>query len=236
METVNLISDIKKLSSNSVSIWGIQVSKNNFNVENLFNILSKKEQTKANNLKNKNQAQVSILARGGLRVLLGAYEDCNPKNINFSITNDGKPFLENSKTSFNISHSSDWIILAFCKDHSLGVDLEEIRDINFLNISTRFFNLEEQNFVKNSSNPKRVFFDLWSRKEAIIKANGKRLLREIVKTNIPIIENEIPEKFVVGKWFVYKVEAGSSYSAALAIDAEVNNHPCCDFGSLKWQS
>ena len=83
METVNLISDIKKLSSNSVSIWGIQVSKNNFNVENLFNILSKKEQAKANNLKNKNQAQVSILARGGLRVLLGAYEDCNPKNIIF---------------------------------------------------------------------------------------------------------------------------------------------------------
>ena len=157
METVNLISDIKKLSSNSVSIWGIQVSKNNFNVENLFNILSKKEQAKANNLKNKNQAQVSILARGGLRVLLGAYEDCNPKNINFSITNDGKPFLENSKTSFNISHSSDWIILAFCKDHSLGVDLEEIRDVNFLNISTRFFNLEEQNFVKNSSNQKEYF-------------------------------------------------------------------------------
>ena len=49
METVNLISDIKNLSSNSVSIWGIQVSKNNFNVENLFNILSKKEQAKANN-------------------------------------------------------------------------------------------------------------------------------------------------------------------------------------------
>ena len=70
METVNLISDIKKLSSNSVSIWGIQVSKNNFNVENLFNILSKKEQAKANNLKNKNQAQVSILARR-VKVLLG---------------------------------------------------------------------------------------------------------------------------------------------------------------------
>ena len=77
---------------------------------------------------------------------------------------------------------------------------------------------------------------IYGHTEAIIKANGKKLLREIVETNIPIIENEIPEKFVVGKWFVYKVEAGSSYSAALAIDAEVNNHPCYDFGSLKWQS
>ena len=197
METVNLISDIKKLSSNSVSIWGIQVSKNNFNVENLFNILSKKEQAKANNLKNKNQAQVSILARGGLRVLLGAYEDCNPKNINFSITNDGKPFLENSKTSFNISHSSDWIILAFCKEHSLGVDLEEIRDVNFLNISTRFFNLEEQNFVKNSSNPKRVFFDLWSRKEAIIKANGKRLLEKLLKQIFQLLKMKFQKNLLL---------------------------------------
>ena len=75
----------------------------------------KKNRLKQIIFKNKNQAQVSILARGGLRVLLGVYEDCNPKNINFSTTNDGKPFLENSKTSFNISHSSDWIILAFAK-------------------------------------------------------------------------------------------------------------------------
>ena len=63
METVNLISDIKKLSSNSVSIWGIQVSKNNFNVENLFNILSKKEQAKANNLKNKTSPSIYISKR-----------------------------------------------------------------------------------------------------------------------------------------------------------------------------
>tara|TARA_B100002019_G_scaffold291585_1_gene312166 strand:+ start:266 stop:976 length:711 start_codon:yes stop_codon:yes gene_type:complete len=236
MQSIDLISDIKKLSSNCISIWGVQVSKNEANVKSLFNILSSNEQLKASKFKNKNQAQASVLARGALRVLLGAYENCSPKDINFSRTNDGKPFLKNSNTSFNISHSSDWVILAFCKNYSIGVDLEELRDVNFLNISKRFFNKEEQIFLKNSSNPKRTFFDLWSRKEAIIKANGNRLLSEISNTNIPIIENEIPEKFVVDKWFVYKVEAGSNYSAALAIDAEVNDHPCYDFGSLKWQS
>ena len=127
MELVSSIKDVKKLSNNSISIWGIQVSKYSKNIDNIYKILSKNEQSKANNFKDKNHARASVLARWALRILLGAYENSNPEELNFSKTKDGKPFLPNSRINFNISHSSDWIILAFCKDHSIGVDLEAIR-------------------------------------------------------------------------------------------------------------
>ena len=143
--------------------------------------------------------------------------------------------MPNSRINFNISHSSDWIILAFCKDHSIGVDLEAIRDIDFLRISKRYFNQEEQIFLINSEDPKRLFFDLWSRKEAIIKAKGKRLLTEIKKTNISFVNNKIPLKCKIDDWFVYSGKAGSHYSAALAVNAEIDHHPCYDFRSLQWQ-
>ena len=235
MELVSSIKDVKKLSNNSISIWGIQVSKYSKNIDNIYNILSINEQLKANNLKNKNHARASVLARGALRILLGAYENSAPEGLNFSKTKDGKPFLPNSRINFNISHSSDWIILAFCKDHSIGVDLEAIRDIDFLRISKRYFNQEEQIFLINSDDPKRLFFDLWSRKEAIIKAKGKRLLTEIKKTNISFVDNKIPLKCKIDDWFVYSVKAGSHYSAALAVNAEIDHHPCYDFRSLLWQ-
>ena len=87
----------------------------------------------------------------------------------------------------------------------------------------------------NSEDPKRLFFDLWSRKEAIIKAKGKRLLTEIKKTNISFVNNKIPLKCKIDDWFVYSVKAGSHYSAALAVNAEIDHHPCYDFRSLQWQ-
>ena len=106
---------------------------------------------------------------------------------------------------------------------------------DFLRISKRYFNQEEQIFLINSEDPKRLFFDLWSRKEAIIKAKGKRLLTEIKKTNISFVDNKIPLKCKIDDWFVYSVKAGSHYSAALAVNAEIDHHPCYDFRSLLWQ-
>ena len=54
--------------------------------------------------------------------------------------------------------SSDWIILAFCKDHSVGVDLEAIRDIDFLRISKRHFS-QGANFLIIQKT-RKTFFDL----------------------------------------------------------------------------
>ena len=81
--------------------------------------------------------------------------------------------MPNSRINFNISHSSDWIILAFCKDHSIGVDLEAIRDIDFLRISKRYFNQEEQIFLINSDDPKRLFLIYGLVRKQLLKLKEK---------------------------------------------------------------
>ena len=65
--------------------------------------------------------------------------------------------------------------------------------------------------------------------------NFKHISNVIKKTNISFVNNKIPLKCKIDDWFVYSVKAGSHYSAALAVNAEIDHHPCYDFRSLQWQ-
>lgn len=227
---------IENLSLETIAVWGIQVSEYSKDIKSLNSILCDSEKEKANSL-NPHQKNVSILARGALRVLSAAYLNAKPKEILFSRKVSGKPFLKDNSLAFNISHSADWIILAFGMSCNIGVDLEFLReDINYKKISKRFFSYEEQSALENSDNPIRLFFDLWAHKEAIIKANGDRLLSSIKATQIPIINMEIDSTSKINQWQTHKIEAGSKYSAALAVDSFIANLPCYDFGGLEWEN
>ncbi|MEQ6356263.1 4'-phosphopantetheinyl transferase superfamily protein [Lysinibacillus sp. M3] len=85
----------------------------------------------------------------------------------------GKPYLKNnSDFHFNISHSGKWIVCAVGST-SLGVDIEEIKEID-LGI-TKFFSEWENNYIHDGNDIEKWerFFDIWTLKESYIKAVGK---------------------------------------------------------------
>ena len=49
---------------------------------------------------------------------------------------DSKPFLKNRELQFSLSHSGNYIVLAFSKNNC-GVDIEKIKNRNFKSISER---------------------------------------------------------------------------------------------------
>ena len=96
--------------------------------------------------------------------------------IHFNYNEFGKPYLSNSKMAdFNYSHSGSYVMLAISPEHPIGCDIEQIdRTVDVANICEQFFSPAEVRAFKAypPQEQHQIFFNLWSRKEAFIKAHG----------------------------------------------------------------
>jgi 4'-phosphopantetheinyl transferase len=97
----------------------------------------------------------------------------------------GKPALHPSCAvdglRFNISHTRGMVVCALARNDELGVDVEAAdRRTNF-RIADRFFAPEEARLVLAAAPEERarLFFRLWTLKEAFIKATGEGLRRPL---------------------------------------------------------
>jgi 4'-phosphopantetheinyl transferase len=83
----------------------------------------------------------------------------------------GKPFLKNyPDIYFNLSHSEKYVACAV-SDSPVGVDIEYINDID-LNVAENYFFKSEYEYILNSTDQKKAFFQLWVLKESYMKMTG----------------------------------------------------------------
>jgi len=83
-------------------------------------------------------------------------------------TGQGKPWCD-ALPGFSISHSAELVACALSTEGPVGLDVEQVRPIE----PTRFartFNPDEQAWIGDS---RTRFFELWTRKEAVIKVSGE---------------------------------------------------------------
>ena len=115
-----------------------------------------------------------VYARGLLRMLAGRYTGQPPGQVRFTKDANGKPVLAgDTGWHINVSHSGNWILLAIGKT-DLGVDVEEMQpQFAFSDILPTSFSPAEQAYVSAGADSRRRFYQLWTRKEALIKATGK---------------------------------------------------------------
>jgi 4'-phosphopantetheinyl transferase len=96
--------------------------------------------------------------------------------ISYKYNEYGKPFLEYGQSfNFNISHSGNWIVSALSLNE-VGIDIEQIKIVDF-RIAKRFFSKLEYMDLNNKSENNKLdyFYDLWTLKESYIKYLGKGL-------------------------------------------------------------
>jgi 4'-phosphopantetheinyl transferase len=118
-----------------------------------------------------------IVAHGALRMVLGLYLSVDPQSLEFRNGPMGKPALVQtfSDLRFNLSHSGDLALIAITRGRDVGVDVEFVeRDIDFDPIVEQYFDPTEAWDLRTAPPQERVsrFFDLWTRKEACLKAEG----------------------------------------------------------------
>ena len=89
---------------------------------------------------------------------------------------NGRPMLEGGEFAFNLSHSETRAVLGVSRDkrlkQCLGVDLEWVnRRVDRQALAKRFFTQRESELVLADPGSGR-FFQIWTRKEAVLKTNG----------------------------------------------------------------
>jgi 4'-phosphopantetheinyl transferase len=118
-----------------------------------------------------------VTGRRSLRFLLSKYLAASPTEILIVSEKGQKPFVKNPDFSvrFNISHSGQWVVVALAK-HELGIDIEKVDSaFDYSNLIREHFSVAEQQFVSHAEVPVDAFYLLWTRKEALTKAEGRGL-------------------------------------------------------------
>ena len=232
METIENIRNVPPLATDSIHIWGVHVPDMQDQMNALQEMLSARERDKADRFHRVADRQSSLAARGALRVLLAGYTGMPASEIEFDYSENGKPHVADSEVEFNVSHSGEWVVLAFGRDRSIGVDIERIKQAMDVNaIAARYYSKQEMEWVEKSDDPQAVFFQLWARKEAYVKACGSTLFSELKRFTVPMEDGAEKDG-----WFFHYLEAGSKYAASVVTDKPLVSLPCYEFGGLKWES
>jgi 4'-phosphopantetheinyl transferase len=112
-----------------------------------------------------------------LRALLSRRLGVTPSSIKFSTGPHGKPFLRTATqpVSFNASHSGGWFAVAVTEESEIGLDIEGARPgFPALDVARQFFTPAEEIALARLGGVERerLFFRLWTAKEALMKATG----------------------------------------------------------------
>ncbi|WP_178989435.1 4'-phosphopantetheinyl transferase family protein [Winogradskyella schleiferi] len=167
------------LKPNMVHLWTINVEVKDDTYHKYYTLLSEYEKERADRFKFYKDKRCYVVARGVLRLLSSTYLKTEAIDIEFDYEQYGKPkFKQITNLNFNVSHSGDIAIIGFVYDHSIGVDIEKIKDdFNTFEIATNFFSKKEIEALQKTPKLQQhlAFYRCWTRKEAFIKAKGNGL-------------------------------------------------------------
>jgi 4'-phosphopantetheinyl transferase len=221
------------LNNHQVHLWRANLTLSNPKMEELITFLSPDEVVRANKFRFAPHKSRFIAARGILRQLLGNYLEVSPCSLTFTYSDRGKPQLpQNSILQFNLSHSQEYGLFGFTLNHLIGVDLEYQRAMpDALNIAQRFFSVREFKMLAGVSQKQqpRLFFQLWTAKEAYLKAIGTGLSGSLASIEISFDENHSPylspcqENQLESKhWSLYSCTPEINYLGAIAINSPLS--------------
>ncbi len=161
-----------------------------------YNILSDFEKERVDRFKNKPIIECYITAHALLRLKLSEYLNTDPRSVKIEIAEGGKPFVAGVDLPFSISRNKNLFTFVIGESSQLlGIDIEKIvPDFDIRNISRNYFSIKEHKFIfafGSKNDQERSFFEIWTRKEALLKAIGIGMITDLSKVQVLEGENLI---------------------------------------------
>ena len=128
-----------------------------------------------------------ILGHGMLREVLGRRVDADPAMLRFVRGPYGKPIIQGSNLHFNFSDTKDAVLVGTSTIAELGVDLETMhRLVDHDAVADHYFTPKEIDALNSTADGerKRRFLELWTRKEAVLKACGIGLMDDLKELSV----------------------------------------------------
>lgn len=163
-----------ELAANELHLWRFPLTCG----ESLEPLLDEQERQRAKRLLVAEKARAFVTARARLRQILASYLGQAPESLCFAYGPAGKPALAGDLAdalAFNLAHSGGWALCAVSKGIEVGVDIERVDDrLDYAKLAARFFSRNELNRLQacDERRRRRLFFRIWTRKEAWLKGKG----------------------------------------------------------------
>lgn len=174
-----------------------------------------------------------LIARAVVRTVLARCTGLDPRWIEFEKNAYGRPEIRRTAgippIRFNLSHTGGLIMFGAVLDMDIGVDVEAIdRTGDFLEISERYFAPEECEELRTlpPSRRKRRFMELWTLKEAFIKARGMGLSIPLESFRFQFEASGVPKLVCAGpdcnpaRWLHRLMRPTPRHQAAMTIGAD----------------
>jgi len=188
-------------------------------------LLDADEQRRSERFVHERDRRRFILAHAALRALLARCIGSSPDAIRYTVGPEGKPALAGGGIEFNMAHSHELGLVAVTRRRAVGVDVERVRQItDALAVARSYFSARERALLRRSP-PEDLsarFLELWTRKEAVIKARGDGLARALDSFDVDTVPRSLrldssgPER---SEWAVRDLEAPEGFVAAGAVAA-----------------
>ena len=218
-----------KPSMNEVHIWSIPLASDDLATQ-LTNLLNEEEQARATRFYFARDSRRYTIGRATLRLILSHYTGIPADTLRFTYNSYGKPALAAEhnprEVTFNLSNSGDHALCAVTHERLVGIDLEEMKVLDYLQLAGTVFSPHEQAVLRQLpvALRQRAFFNGWTRKEAYIKAHGKGLSMPLADFDVTLAPDEParllatrPDPAEASRWSLFGWALDETRVAALVV-------------------
>lgn len=220
------------MNQNEVHVWNYPLNIVETDMDFFYGLLSDEEKKGIDKIKLQGVRDKRVTSKAIVKDIISKYLGINSDQIKYSYNRFGKPVLpENINLpclNFNISHSENLGIIALVKKNQIGVDVERLIDLTDIDdIIILCFSKNEQRLFKDLEGLEktRLFYKIWTGKEAFIKAVGKGFsfpLENIsfgLNINKEIMISEISDfQENLNNWHVYNFTPEENYTSTIVVN------------------
>lgn len=216
-----------KVNENSpiIDLYWISIEAWRTSITELEGTLANDERRRAKKFVSRDDRSRFVVSRGWLRRILGHYTGVEPDRLKIKYGQRGKPSIE-SIFRFNLSHSKNYTAIAVSDRLPIGLDIEKLRAIPEMRaIAKKVFSAHDENIIEKCSETDRssCFLQLWTRKEAYLKATGQGLCTNLGRTTVGF-ERSVVKGITKQPWTLIDLPGFADHAASL-----------CAPGRYHWQ-
>ena len=221
--------ELFRLGAHEIHVWSMRLDLPHVVLSRLESTLSPEEASQAGRFRFAADRDRYVAAHGLLRVLLANYLGTSPGRVALIAASGGKPRVARPESlRFSLSHAATMALVAVSADREVGIDLEQIGEVDDLGrlAETCFSPAEVATLASLPKSQRlRAFYAGWTRKEAFLKATGDGLSRPLSSFAVSLPPDEPPRLLHVQgdprapeRYWLVALEPAAGYVGALAVD------------------
>jgi 4'-phosphopantetheinyl transferase len=185
------------LAGGRIHVWSVDLDDPAWPVGALHRLLDAAEDERRSRLRTTLLQRRFVVRRSLLRTMLAAYLDRPPAELRLHVLSHNKPALADEDNAhalhFNLSDCGARALYAFTLIGPVGVDVEAVVPLPDLErVAARWFSPEEQAALARLPHEQRAhgFYLAWTRKEAIVKAEGTGISLPLRRFSVSLAPGE----------------------------------------------